>query len=241
MFMDDVDYGRWADYLASFIDKQGCRIAECGCGTGEITARFKKRGFEITGLDISRDMLEAASVKARSMGLRIPFICMDMRELELHKPVQYVIAACDCVNYLVSRSAVEAFFRKAYGAIAPGGSLLFDVSSDYKLKNINGNNVFFDSRKDAAYVWNNNYDDETKLIEMDIEFFVLAPESHDGRRLYERFTEKHIQRAHSENELRTWLTEVGFSRIEVFNAFTRDSANDECERLQFVAYKEEVL
>ena len=54
---------------------------------------------------------------------------------------------------------------------------------------------------------------------------------------YERFTETHLQRAHSEREIRAALADAGFERAEAYEAFTRNPPRDESERLQFMAWK----
>lgn len=95
---------------------------------------------------------------------------MDMRRIELHRPVDCIIAACDCVNYLTSREDVEKFLLTAFNGLRPGGILLFDVSSRYKLQHILGQNGYCDSRTDVAYFWQNCYDAESKLVEMELEF-----------------------------------------------------------------------
>ena len=141
---------------------------------------------------------------------------MDMRRIELHRPVDCIIAACDCVNYLTSREDVEKFLLTAFNGLRPGGILLFDVSSRYKLQHILGQNGYCDSRTDVAYFW---------------------PNDAHGEPLYSRFSEKHIQRAHSERELVSWLKNIGFENIGVFSAFTTEPPRDESERLQFTARK----
>lgn len=234
--MDGVDYDAWAKYIASFLPA-AMRVLECGCGTGEITLRLKRMGFDITASDISADMLSVASEKARHRGLRIPFLQMDMRYLSFPKRFDAVIAPCDCVNYLTSPSDTERFFSSAYSALKDGGKLIFDISSRYKLERILGFNTFSDIREEACYIWKNNYDCESRLIEMQLEFFKLESHRNDGKALYERFSERHVQRAHSERELRHRLEKAGFSDITVFADFTRAEPDSECERLHFIANK----
>lgn len=232
--MKDVDYDAWAEYLLSFLkEKEGknLSIAECACGTGEITLRLARAGHKITALDISQEMLSVAGEKARRAGMKIPFVQQDMRKLLLHKPVDAVIAACDGVNYLTSREHVEQFFRAAHAALKPGGLLLFDVSSRYKLQEILAGNTFGEDDGEYAYFWRNAYDEDNKLLEMQLTFF-----SREGK-LYRRFTETHIQRAHSEMELIHALESAGFQEHETYCAFTREPPKRECERLQFVARK----
>ena len=236
LFMDDVDYDAWAEYIASFLVR-GSRVLECGCGTGEITVRFKRLGFDMIGSDISVQMLALASEKARKLGLNIPFLHMDMRKLSFPKPVDAVIAPCDGVNYLTSPDDAESFFRSAYASLKDNGLLIFDVSSRYKLETVLGMNTFTDIRDNAAYIWQNCYDDSNKLIEMKLEFFRKVAASAGGAPLYERFSETHIQRAHSEKELRTRLSNAGFAILGVYADFGREAPSPGTQRIQFVAKK----
>ncbi len=226
--MGDVDYDGWAAYLAGFLTPGG-RVVDCACGTGEITLRLAKLGFQMLGVDISSAMLDVAAAKARRGGLQIPFICQDMAALSLHQPCDGLVCACDGVNYLDSLGRVQRFFRAAHKVLRPGGMFLFDISSAYKLENILGGHTFGEDRGDCAYVWQNAYDGEQRLLEMDLTFFQREK---DGR--YRRFTERHIQRAHRQEELLAALLEAGF-RAQVFHAFTQNAPELASQRLQFVA------
>lgn len=231
-FMAEVDHDLWADYVAGFLPA-GCSVVECACGTGEISLRLAKRGFHVTATDISQDMLMVASQKQRESGLAsadLRFVRMDMRCLKLHRKADAVVACCDGVNYLTSREDVKRFFASAHEMLVPGGLLLFDVSSRYKLEHVLGNNCFIDNGADAAYMWQNAYDEKTRLISMELSFF----KRRGG--VYERFDETHIQRAHSVRELISWLEETGFT-AEAYSCFTREKPKDNDERIQFAAKK----
>ncbi|MBQ7061447.1 MAG: methyltransferase domain-containing protein [Clostridia bacterium] len=237
-FMDNVDYGAWAGYLTGLMEQVGGivgrppkRVHECGCGTGSLTIPLKKAGFDITASDISEEMLAVASEKARRAGQRIVFSRMDMRRFSLARPVDAVLACCDAVNYLSGADDALRFFSAARAALDQSGMLLFDISSEYKLKNVLGNNCFSDSRRDRAYFWRNTFDDKTRLIRMELEFFTER-----GGGLYERFSETHIQRAHALEELTELLKKAGFETVLVFDAFTLDPPKPDSERLQFAAF-----
>ncbi len=229
--MRDVGYDGWAKYL-SYLLGDAKTVIECGCGTGELTMRLAKMGFIITGLDISEDMLGVASDKLRKRGLMVPLIRMDMAEFLVHNPADAILCACDGVNYLTSVNRAKAFFSSSFRALKPGGTLLFDISTRYKLERIIGNNTFASDEGDAAYIWENSYDGARSLCEMRLAFF-----SRKGR-LYERFEETHVQRAHTEQELRTALAETGFAYVRVYDAFTLEPPKPESERLQFYAKKD---
>ena len=230
--MGDVDYDGWAKYIDGFLREAGAKsVLECACGTGSLTVRLGRMGYAVTGSDLSEDMLMVARQKALQAGLRfLPFVCQDMRRIALHRPVDAVVAACDGVNYLLE--GAEDFFRAAYKALAPGGLLLFDVSSAYKLSSILGNNTFAAVGEDWAYIWENQYHPRLGRTDMLLTGFLQQGKG------YARFEERHSQRAYTEEELTTALESCGFRDIRVYKAFTRSDPAPAAERLQFAARKE---
>lgn len=234
--MRDVDYAAWTAYLVSLLQasqKTVRTVLDCACGTGEIGIRLARAGYQVTGVDASPDMLFIAQEKARSFGLFIPFVCQDMRNLALHRPVDAICCVCDGVNYLTSTADVRAFFSAAYAALKPGGLLLFDVSSRYKLEAVLGNNTFGETEQACVYLWRNHYDSASHLCEMELTGFLQKGA------LYERFDERHLQRAHSERELISALQAAGFGDIAAYAAFTKEPPMPDTERIQFFAVRKE--
>ncbi len=228
--MKDVDYDRWAEYIASFLPEGSLRIADCACGTGEITIRLAKMGYTLTGIDISEDMLRIAAEKARKSALKLPFICQNMAELQLHRPQDAIVCACDGVNYLDSLEQVGRFFSAAYAVLKPNGLLLFDISSRHKLENVLDCNTFAEDDGERAYIWKNCYDPESRLISMELRFYEKQGE------LYRRFEESHIQRAHEEKELLSAMEKAGFDAA-AYGFLTRRQAAEDCQRIQFIGRK----
>lgn len=228
--MKDVDYDRWAGYIASFLPEGSLRIADCACGTGEMTLRLAKLGHTLTGVDISEDMLRVASEKARKAALKIPFICQDMAKLTLHRPQDAIVCACDGVNYLDSIEDVEEFFAAAYNALKPKGMLLFDISSKYKLERVLDCNTFAEDDGERAYIWKNCYDPESRLISMELSFYEKQGD------MYRRFEEKHIQRAHGEDELISAMEKAGFD-AKAYSFLTMENTKEDDLRIQFIGRK----
>lgn len=230
--MRDVDHDGWADYAAGFIPG-GASVLECACGTGEMSLRLARRGFSVTACDVSESMLMVAAEKQREQGMfkaELKFFRTDMRSLPSGKKYGCVAAFCDGVNYLTSREDVKRFFSSAHSVLKEGGVLIFDISSRFKLENVLGNNTFADDGRELAYMWQNAYDPESKLIEMKLSFFI----NRNG--LYERIDETHIQRAHSVREITSWLRETGFEP-EAFGFMTHEPPKETDERIQFIARK----
>lgn len=228
--MRGVGYDDWAKYISRLLG-DAKTVIECGCGTGELTMRLAKWDFH-DGARHIRGHAGRCVGKAKENGLTVPLICMDMAEFCVHTPADAILCACDGVNYLTSVERTAAFFSSSFRALKPGGTLLFDVSTKYKLERIIANNTFASDEGDAAYIWDNSYDRARSLCEMRLTFFSRRDQ------LYERFEETHVQRAHTERELRGALAETGFGSVRVYDAFTLEPPKPESERLQFIAKKD---
>lgn len=209
--MQDVNYPAWADFygqVMAYHGIKGGRVAECACGTGSLTLPLYHMGLQITGVDISQDMLWQAAQKARKDGAAIPFVKQDMRDLRLHRPMDAVLATCDGVNYLTKDEDALAFFQSAYQALRPGGGLFFDVSTPYKLENLLGDQLLSEDTPGITYIWQNYYSPKTKLCQMDLCIFVKQ-----GDGSYQRMDENQVQRAYDQEELKTLLYRAGFQKV----------------------------
>ena len=213
--MREVPYAAWAEHYRDLMRlcgvKDRARCAECACGTGSLTVPLQRLGYQMTGIDLSAPMLEEAMKKARSAGLTIPFVRMDMCRLRLPRKADCVLATCDGVNYLTSAARARAFFSAACAALVPGGALIFDVSTPDKLKNTLGSRTLFSDEAETAYIWRNSWSEKTQCVDMALSVFSRRP---DGA--YDRLEESQTQRAHSRKELTAWLREAGFERIAFY-------------------------
>lgn len=233
--MDDFDYPKWAEYYLVLLKLAGCRpkrMCDCACGTGSMTVQFSKKGINVTGVDLSQEMLEVAAVKARRAAQKIMFTAQNMTEMNLPRPVDAVVCACDGVNYLTEMADVEKFFKAAHAAIKPGGCLAFDISSRYKLEDVVGNGFFGEDRDDMAYIWTNKLDPEKHIVNMELTFFVKQEEG-----LYRRFEEQHCQRAHSAEEITEALENCGFKDIKVYGNMIYDAPRNDDVRIHFTAIR----
>lgn len=234
--MDDVDYGAWYRHYRALLAHAGIarpsRVADVCCGTGAFAVRFAKDGASVCGFDLSEEMLAAAQISARRAGVRIPFVRMDAAELNLPRPVDAIVCACDGVNYLAKPGLAQAFFCRAYEGLRPGGALAFDVSTESKFLCSLDGRAFGEDREDLCFLWTNDYDKTARLCHMELTIFVRQQ---DGR--YARSFETHEQRAHSPRELTAWLAQAGFARVEIFSEMTMEPWSGRDDRWHVLAVK----
>ena len=213
--MDTVDYAAWAEHYQQLMDvchvpAKG-RCVECACGTGNLTLPLHKIGYQMTGVDLSEEMLAAAMEKARAAGALIPFIRQDMRVLTVPRRVDCVLTTCDGVNYLTTPEDAQAFFAAAFAALKPGGALVFAVSTPEKLSVTLGNNTLYSDDDAVSYIWRNKWDEKTACVTLSLSLFVRRS---DGA--FDRLEERQTQRAHTRRELHAWLMQAGFTDISFY-------------------------
>lgn len=229
--MKDVDYDGWVDYVEEIFLRESYKpnnILELACGTGNITNRLAKRGYNIIGVDISNEMLTLAKSKAYDLGLDVNYVNQDIRELDYNKKVDSILCLCDGFNYILEEDDLLSIFKKIFSSLKQDGVFIFDISSYFKLTEILGNNVYAENYDDVSYIWQNYFDYETNICELDLTIYKRKNE------LFERYEEYHYQRAYKLEEIFDLLKKAGFNNIYAYNAFTFQKFKFNDERVNFV-------
>lgn len=223
--MGDFDYDAYVGFVKDKLSGEGVDLA---CGSGEITVRLAKAGCRMTGIDLSSEMLNVAREKARRAGLDVKWVCQDMQELELNHKVDFVTAVCDGFNY-IPPDKLGALLKKIRGNLKSGGVLIFDVSSEYKLKNVLGNNLFCEDYDDVTYIWQNKL--RRNCVDMDVDFFERTENG-----LYRRVEETHRQYIHTKDFLESLLKD-GWKR-EIYDGEKFCKVSPKSKRLLFICRTE---
>lgn len=102
-------------------------VLEVACGTGRLTLPIARDGVDITGLDISRPMLERARQKSAAENLRIQWIEQDCRTMSLPRTYALIFSATNAMQHLLDTQSAVAFLQSARCALRPDGILILDV------------------------------------------------------------------------------------------------------------------
>ncbi len=93
------------------------KILDVGCGTGRHTIELSKRGYNVTGIDLSESQLVRAKEKADNNSLKIDFQKQDARNLPFTKEYDVAIMLCeggfplmetDEMNYEILKSVTKS-------------------------------------------------------------------------------------------------------------------------------------
>lgn len=237
--MDDVDYQQWADYIDGLLLKNGCpgrRLLDLGCGTGNITIPLAQKGYQVTAVDVSAEMLEIAAAKSEALGLDVDWQQQDLTSLLLADETgadmvfDAVIATFDVLNHLTSPKDLQMLFHTLNPLLADNGVLIFDVQTPYKLREYLGSNIYTLHRDDVEYMWENHFDEETQICTMDITFFLRQENG-----LYRRETMSQEERVYELDLLRMWLKYSDLDVIGVYSELSENDVQPEDQRAVFVA------
>ncbi len=232
-FMDNVPYEEWAEYLTGLLKEYQVNdglVLDLGCGTGSLTEILAKKGYDMIGIDNSEDMLQMAMEKRADSGLDILYLLQDMREFELYGTVAAVVSICDSMNYLTDYEDLVETMRLVNNYLDPKGVFIFDMNTVHKYRDLIGDRTIAEARDECSFIWDNDYDPETKINEYDLTLFIQEEED-----LYRRFEETHYQKAYELEEVKQAIQEAGMEFVAVYDAFTHKEPDENSERVYFVA------
>lgn len=229
----DVDYGAWADYLEKHFARAGevRSVVDLACGTGSLTVELAGRGYEVTGVDLSPDMLAVAADKCGALEPPPLLLCQDMSRLRLMAPADAVVCCLDSLNYVTRPAAVQRAFRRVWEALRPGGLFLFDVRTPEMLRGMDGQ-ICLDETEDTYCVWRGTFSPKRNILGYEMDLFYA-----DVRGGWSRASELHEEYAYDPADLARWLSEAGFEKIRQCGELVLRAPRPGEERVFFTARK----
>jgi SAM-dependent methyltransferase len=212
--MKDAPYDEWVQFVKEKCVKYGIagtRLLDLACGTGELSVRLAQDGFQVTGVDLSEDMLAVAQAKAAEKGVKIPFFQQNMADLEGQAEFDIIGILCDSLNYLQTEEEVVSTFSNVFQHLTHEGIFIFDVHSIYKISHLFINQTYASSDEQVSYIWNSFPGESPNSVEHELSFFVL--DERTGK--YDRFDELHFQRTYTIQQYSNWLNAAGFELLEI--------------------------
>ena len=211
----DIDYSAWADFITKGLSRFGEGRAEpelvldLACGTGRLTHELAARGFDMTGVDLSPEMLEIA--RERCAGQNVLLLCQDMRSFELYGTVGAVVCCLDSVNHLTEDGDLDECFSHVHNYLVPGGVFIFDISTRLRFEDSYGELAYVfpgttDDGCETFCAWQNDYDPETRICDFGVTVF---SESERGTGLYTRSEDEWAERYYTLGEIRSALSRAG--------------------------------
>jgi len=241
LFMDNVPYGEWADYVQKLLKKYNTEkglVLELGCGTGSMTRQLASRGFDMIGLDNSEEMLQIAREKGNEASDGILYLCQDMREFELFGTVAAVVSVCDSMNYILSEEDLLQVFHLVNNYLDPQGVFIFDLDTEYAYREILGDNTIAENREEGSFIWENTYYEDELMNEINLTLFVPEAEETDSDNsssLFRRYEETHYRKAYTLDTMKRLIEEAGMEWVAAYDSLTVKKPKKDSERVYIVA------
>lgn len=219
----DYDYDKYYRFIKPYI---GQSVVELGAGTGKFTREYIDGVRNAHLVEISDEMLSQANANLLKYRKKCVFIKSDMLAFMPMHHVDTVISVCDGFNYI---DDIDSLLDKINAYLSIGGSLIFDISSEYKLKKIISNNVFYEDYDNLTYLWSNKLTDNR--VDMDVVIFEKADNG-----LYRRSDDLSTQYAHSAAKINTKLVDMGYT-VNIYDGDNFGKVTEISQRILFIAVK----
>ena len=209
---NDVDYGSWVDFAQAIAQREGVKprtVADLACGTGSATRILAERGYRVTAVDLSEEMLTEAMDKCADLENLPTFVHQDLALLRLPRAVDMAVCFLDSLDYILDPADCEKAIRQAYRALNPGGIFIFDVNTPEKLRAMDGQ-VFLDEDDDVYCVWRGEFDEAANICSYGMDLFQRQGD------VWVRSFEEHQEYAYSIGQLTGYLKNAGFTHIRVW-------------------------
>ncbi len=232
--MEDVDYAAWSEFYKACFEKyelSAHKVLDLACGTGSITVPMAKMGFDMTGLDLSAEMLALAQQKADREKARIRFSEQNIALFDAGCDYDAAICSFDGYNYLTSPKDVASSFSRVYETLREGGLFIFDVSTPYKYEHILADNAFVYEYDDLFLTWQNFYTKKTALCDFYLTFFIKEGNT------WHRVDETQRQKKYDLKRLAKMVKDAGFTLLETVSDLDFSPMEEASDRAFFICKK----
>jgi SAM-dependent methyltransferase len=126
---DYADYTEDLPLIEAYAQRTGGPLLELGCGTGRLLVPLAHSGYEVTGVDLSPEMLRMARAKVEAAGLarQVTLVLGDYADAPLAGPYRLAFVMMNTFLHLTSQADQLRALRHWREHLAPGGLLLIDV------------------------------------------------------------------------------------------------------------------
>jgi SAM-dependent methyltransferase len=225
----------WIPDIEEFITKhlpegvaENPKILDLCCGTGELAQSLQNKGYQVTGLDGSEEMLHYA----RQNAVDSEFILDDARFFQLPSTFHGVVSTNFGLNHVIKLEELTCVFRNVYAALLTNGVFMFDFRLDEYYKSIWLDYPVHGEIEDD-YVWTliRSYDSESRIGQIEIAIFKLVEKN------WKRSDTTWLAKGYFRDEVESALKDAGFAKITIYDAASYWSDRRKAGLVYFVCYK----
>ncbi|MDR1655135.1 MAG: class I SAM-dependent methyltransferase [Treponema sp.] len=210
-------------------DGERPRLLDLCCGFGRMSLEFARRGFAVTGVDITKTYLAAGREDAAAEGLEIEFVEEDIRRFRRNEGFDLAVNLYNSFGYFEDPAGDRIFVKNVYDSLIDGGTFIIDVlGKEIAVRDYTEAEWFekagcivlteYEPVDSWGSIWNR---------------WILIKNT-------ERIEKVFIQRLYAASELRSLLLGAGFELVEIYGHWDESPYDTQARSLIAVARKKKV-
>jgi SAM-dependent methyltransferase len=208
----------------------GAKVLDLCCGTGQLAKVLTEKGYRVTGLDGSEEMLRYAKINAPGA----EFIIEDARTFRLPATFDAVFSTFDSLNHIMKLEELKRVFKNVNRCLIKGGIFVFDLTTKYHFETLARTFNQFTEKPDYLFTSKGDYNEENKTSE--IHFTIFQPEG----KYWKRSDIILHQTWYPCEDMKSALEKAGFTGIKA-HSFNQQrelvEGTDNTDRVFFLAEK----
>ncbi|BAZ11498.1 type 12 methyltransferase [Calothrix sp. NIES-4071] len=205
---------------------KGANILELCCGTGQLAQKLQNKGYQVTGIDGSAEVLHYA----RENSPNSKFIHEDARFFKFPFKFDGVVCVDYGLNHVINHEELSSVFENVYAALIENGWFMFDLRLDKTYEGSWNNSMIGDVKDDYAWALKRLYKPEEKIGNIHITIFQLIEDN------WQRADNTWLVRGYEQEEVISMLKNVGFTTVNCYS-IEPNVAADDLDRVYFVCGK----
>jgi SAM-dependent methyltransferase len=194
LLYSDKDYKKETDYIDSlirrYLPENNNLVLDAGCGTGKHAIRLAERGYHVTGIDRSEEMIGIADENRNDNS---DFHVMDITHFELDTKFDVIISLFHVASYQTSNKDISDMFSNFSKHMRSGGIVIFDFwytpavfeqKASVKIKRLHNNEISLVRISEPVHHYNENTIDvnfELHINDISNKNYVILNEQHKMR------------------------------------------------------------
>ncbi len=187
----------------------GARVLDLCCGSGHVTKELVQRGYQVTGVDNSAELIALARRQMPDVDLRV----QDARQLALDDKFDAVLSTFDSLNHILSLEDLQKVFTGVHGLLKFGGRFVFDMNVE-EAYSLDLKQWTVDIKDKSVGIVRGLYDPFGHKARTELMWFVKADDGNCWRQHHSVVE----QRCYTQVQILRALSSAGFSIVEAFTS-----------------------
>jgi SAM-dependent methyltransferase len=215
------------DLILNLVKFNGRDVLDLCCGPGRHSIILAKKGYNVTGIDKSKYLLNKVRNKSETEKINIKLIEHDMRDFVQSNSYDLILNLFTSFGYFENQADDLKVIQNIYDNLKKDGKVIIDLMSKEILSRIFSKTTSIALDDGTLLIQIHKIKDDWTKIEND---WLLLKDNK-----YKKYTFSHT--VYSSEELKRMLKDIGFKEIKLFGNFKGDEYNNNAQRLILSAVK----